>query len=75
LRQLQAVAEGQSRLRANLREVPQSSPLHKYGLTVCAERVAVFKAVSEGYHAFTRIAVVADTGEPTPPCGTCWQTL
>jgi cytidine deaminase len=46
-----------------------------YGLTVCAERVTVWKAVSEGYRAFTRIAVVADTGEPTPPCGACRQIL
>jgi hypothetical protein len=73
-RQLRAVAEDQARPRANLREVPQSSPLPKYGLTVCAERVAVFKAVSEGYHTFTRVAVVADTGGPTPPCGACRQT-
>ena len=40
-----------------------------YGLTVCAERVAVFKAVSEGHRAFRRIAVVADTQDPTPPWG------
>jgi len=46
-----------------------------YGLTICAERVAVFKAVSEGHQRFTRIAVVADTGEPTPPCGPCRQIL
>ena len=46
-----------------------------YGLTVCAERVAVWKAVSEGYRTFTRVAVVADTGEPTPPCGACRQIL
>ena len=46
-----------------------------YGLTVCAERVAVWKAVSEGYRAFARIAVVADTAEPTPPCGACRQIL
>ena len=46
-----------------------------YGLTVCAERVAVFKAVSDGYRAFRRIAVVADTQDPTPPCGPCRQIL
>ncbi|HSK08995.1 MAG TPA: cytidine deaminase [Vicinamibacterales bacterium] len=46
-----------------------------YGLTLCAERVAIFKALSEGADRFTRIAVVADTGEPTPPCGPCRQIL
>lgn len=46
-----------------------------YGLTICAERVAVFKAISEGHRAFTRIAIVADTREPTPPCGACRQIL
>jgi cytidine deaminase len=46
-----------------------------YGLTVCAERVAVFKAISEGHRQFVRIAVVADTTEPTPPCGACRQIL
>jgi cytidine deaminase len=46
-----------------------------YGLTVCAERVAVLKAVSEGHRAFRRIAVVADTADPTPPCGPCRQIL
>ncbi len=46
-----------------------------YGLTICAERVAVFKAVSEGHRRFARIAVVADTAEPTPPCGPCRQIL
>src|SRR4029077_2004340 len=40
-----------------------------YGLTMCAERVAMFKALSEGHRAFTRIAIVADTEAPTPPCG------
>jgi len=46
-----------------------------YGLTMCAERVAVFKAISEGHRAFTRIAIVADTDAPTPPCGACRQLL
>jgi cytidine deaminase len=46
-----------------------------YGLTLCAERVAIFKAVSEGHRAFTRIAVVADTESPTPPCGACRQII
>jgi cytidine deaminase len=46
-----------------------------YGLTVCAERVALFKALSEGHRRFRRIAVVADTAEPTPPCGACRQLL
>ena len=46
-----------------------------YGLTVCAERVAMFKALSEGYRAFRRVAVVADTDAPTPPCGACRQIL
>ena len=46
-----------------------------YGLTICAERVAVFRAVSEGYRQFTRIAVVTDTEVVTPPCGACRQVL
>jgi cytidine deaminase len=46
-----------------------------YGLTICAERVAMFKALSEGHRRFTRIAIVADTAEPTPPCGACRQIL
>ena len=46
-----------------------------YGLTMCAERVAMFKALSEGHRAFTRIAIVADTDAPTPPCGACRQIL
>ena len=46
-----------------------------YGLTVCAERVAMFKALSDGHRRFRRIAVVADTQEPTPPCGPCRQIL
>lgn len=46
-----------------------------YALTVCAERVALFKALSEGRDRFVRIAVVADTEAPTPPCGPCRQLL
>lgn len=46
-----------------------------YGLTLCAERVAVFKAVSEGVREFRRIAVAADTDSLTPPCGACRQIL
>jgi cytidine deaminase len=46
-----------------------------YGLTLCAERVAVFKAVSEGARDFRRIAVAADSVVLTPPCGACRQIL
>ena len=47
-----------------------------YGLTMCAERVALYKALSQGKDLlFTRIAVVADTDDPTPPCGACRQIL
>ena len=46
-----------------------------YGLTLCAERVAMFKALSEGHREFVAVAVVADTNEPTPPCGACRQIL
>lgn len=46
-----------------------------YGLTVCAERVALWKALSEGARAFTSLVVVADTPEPTPPCGACRQLI
>jgi cytidine deaminase len=46
-----------------------------FGLTLCAERVAVFKAISEGARAFTRIAIAADTENLTPPCGACRQIL
>src|SRR5271166_4549676 len=46
-----------------------------YGLSVCAERVAVFKAISEGARKFRRVAVVADTDTLTPPCGACRQIL
>ena len=46
-----------------------------YGLTLCAERVAVFKAVSEVVRKFARIAIAADTENLTPPCGACRQIL
>lgn len=46
-----------------------------YGLTICAERVAVFKAISEGARNFRRVVVAADTAELTPPCGACRQIL
>lgn len=46
-----------------------------YGLTLCAERVAVFKAISEGARRFRRIAIAADTETLTPPCGACRQIL
>jgi cytidine deaminase len=46
-----------------------------YGLTVCAERVALLKALSEGHREFVMAAVVADTADPTPPCGPCRQLL
>ena len=46
-----------------------------YGLTTCAERVALLKAVSEGLDGFDVIAVVADSKRLTPPCGPCRQLL
>jgi cytidine deaminase len=46
-----------------------------FGLTVCAERVAIFKAISEGARKFRRIAVAADTDDLTPPCGACRQII
>ena len=46
-----------------------------YGLTVCAERVALWKALSEGGYGFTHLVVVADTNELTPPCGACRQII
>lgn len=46
-----------------------------YGLTVCAERVAIWKALSEGERDFTELAIVADTSTLTPPCGTCRQII
>jgi cytidine deaminase len=46
-----------------------------YGLTLCAERVAVFKAISEGVREFRRIAIAADAARLAPPCGACRQVL
>lgn len=46
-----------------------------YGLTMCAERVAIFKAVSEGAREFLKVAVVADHENLTPPCGCCRQMI
>src|SRR5687768_15546546 len=46
-----------------------------YGLTVCAERVAVWNAISQGKRKITRLAVVADTEDLTPPCGVCRQII
>ena len=46
-----------------------------FGLTVCAERIAVFKAVNKGDKDFAKIAVVADKNQPVPPCGACRQVL
>ena len=46
-----------------------------YGLTVCAERVAIFKAMSEGDRNFSALAVVTDADELTPPCGACRQLI
>ena len=46
-----------------------------YGLTMCAERVAMFKALSDGHRRFRRIVVAADTAAPTAPCGACRQIL
>ena len=46
-----------------------------YGLTVCAERIALFKAISEGERGFDAVAVVTDTDTLTPPCGACRQLI
>ncbi len=46
-----------------------------YGLTICAERVALYKAISEGAREFRRVAVAADADTLTPPCGSCRQIL
>lgn len=46
-----------------------------YGPTNCAERTAIFKAVSEGYREFETIVIVSDSEQPTPPCGVCRQVM
>lgn len=46
-----------------------------FGLTICAERVALFKAISEGYKKFDAIAICSDNGKPIFPCGACRQML
>ena len=46
-----------------------------YGLTMCAERVAIFKAISDGLHEFAALAVVADSSRVSAPCGACRQVL
>lgn len=46
-----------------------------YGLTVCAERVAIFKAVSEGARQILKLAIVADSEKLVPPCGSCRQVI
>ncbi len=46
-----------------------------YGLTICAERVAIFKAISEGMRSFRRLAVASEAERLTPPCGACRQII
>lgn len=46
-----------------------------YGLTMCAERVAILSAVAAGHRHFSRIAIVADTDQPISPCGACRQVM
>lgn len=46
-----------------------------YPVTCCAERVAIFNAISDGHSSFSQIAVVADTQRPVPPCGSCRQVM
>jgi cytidine deaminase len=46
-----------------------------YPVSLCAERVAIFKAISEGETEFIELAVVADTERPVPPCGSCRQVM
>lgn len=46
-----------------------------YGLTICAERLAIFKAISEGARKFRRLTIAADSDRLTPPCGACRQII
>ncbi len=46
-----------------------------YGLTICAERAAIFRAISEGKRSVRAIAVIAGNGKPCPPCGACRQVI
>lgn len=46
-----------------------------FSLTICAERTALFKAVSEGYNRFSAIAIASDSNDPIPPCGACRQVI
>ena len=46
-----------------------------YGLSICAERVAIFAAISKGYFELAALCVVADTAEPVAPCGACRQVM
>lgn len=46
-----------------------------FPVSLCAERVAIFKAISEGETDFVEMAVVADTERPVPPCGSCRQVM
>jgi cytidine deaminase len=46
-----------------------------FGLTICAERTALFKAISEGDRRFQAIAIASDNPDPIPPCGACRQVL
>ena len=46
-----------------------------YGLTICAERVAMFKALSDGHRRFRRMVIVCEPHQPTPPCGACRQIM
>ncbi|GGA61582.1 cytidine deaminase [Ornithinibacillus halotolerans] len=46
-----------------------------YPVSLCAERVAIFKAISDGETEFVEMAVAADTDRPVPPCGSCRQVM